>query len=194
MAADGEEGQVEALSRVDSFTPFSPQTPLCHIVTAPPPTLIFQTRKNTQTNSWSFKSRANMTVDPEAPAAIAAGGVLVKLVTVSGTVLDQIAYTASNCRAKMTKGSLRRIDCRIKGQKGKLTFVRVAKTNAIFTVNGAFSMRNIDGTTAANEAPLGVVMAAGADGSGSSFEGQYVVLGLARSPLCVLGCVCVCVR
>jgi hypothetical protein len=113
-----------------------------------------------------------MTVDPEAAAAITTEGVQVQLVTAEGTVLDQVAYSASDCKAKMTWGSLRRINCRAKGQQGRLSFTRVRKTDATFAIAGSFGKRNIDGMVAANETPLGVVMAVGADGSGSAFGGQ----------------------
>lgn len=113
-----------------------------------------------------------MTVDPEATAAIIAEGVQVQLVTAEGTVLDSIAYSASDCKAKMARGSLRRIDCRAKSHQGKLSFAHVRKTDATFAIGGSFVKRSIDGEVAANEAPLGVVVAAGADGSGNAFGGQ----------------------
>lgn len=125
-------------------------------------------------DSWSFKSRANMTVDPAAPGAITTSGVRVALVTANGTVLDQVAYNGTSCKATRTRGSLRRIQCRVKGQAGKLSFVHAAKSNATYSVTGSFQKRNINGTTAANEAPLGVVVAVGADGSGTAFGGRCV--------------------
>lgn len=113
-----------------------------------------------------------MTVDPEAAAAITAEGVQVQAVTTEGTVLDQVSYIASDCKAKTARGSLRRIDCRAKGQQSRLSFTRVRKTDATFAIAGSFGKRNIDGMVAANETPLGVIVAVGADGSGSAFGGE----------------------
>ena len=128
---------------------------------------------NTHTlHSWSFKAHANMTVDPTVASAITADGVQIQLITAAGTVLDQVSYTASECKSKMARGSLRRIDCRAKTHQGRLSLTHVRKTGASFAISGSFGKRNVDGEVAANEAPLGVVVAVGADGSGSAFGGQ----------------------
>lgn len=107
----------------------------------------------------------NATEAPTTPADILANGVAVTLLTVNGTILDVVAYNATDCKAKRGKTALRRVDCWVTGQMGKLALVYQApgslhkpSNNATYSVTGSWHKRALNGTTAAAEVPLGVAL------------------------------------
>jgi hypothetical protein len=120
------------------------------------------------THSWSFKAAINATTVPTTPIDITVNGVFVTLATANGTVLDVVAYNGTDCKLKIVKNVPRRVDCRVKGQMGKLSLVyRLPSTagktykpsnNATYTVIGSWRKRALHGATAASEVPLGVAV------------------------------------
>lgn len=146
------------------------------------------TRPHARTQSWTFKGVMNATDAPTAPAAILVNGVAVWLVTNSGTMLDEVVYNATDCRSKTVKGTMHRVDCRRvakaggqQGLAGKLSIMYQRPrpmdgkvlNNATYAVSGSWSKRAINGTTAAAEVPLGVVVAVP---NVAAFGGVYVIL------------------
>lgn len=125
------------------------------------------------------------TLAPTTPADIAAKGVLVSLVTIHGTVLDEVVYTAKSCRAKVMKSGPRVVECKVEGgqgPRGKLSLNFQMPTrkaadapfgNATVAVAGSWRKRAIHGVTAAAEAPLGVVVEVP---ESAAFKGMYVVV------------------